>query len=78
MTQKSIKNFLSEIYSKPPTKNYATNETYVFYIDNIWSLDILDLKDNGIENNRGDRYVLVVIDKFSKFDWTVLLRSKNA
>ena len=78
MNQKSIKIFLSEIYSKPPIKNFATNETYVFYIDNIWSLDILDLKDNGIENNRGDRYVLVVIDNFSKFDRTVLLRSKNA
>ena len=39
---------------------------------------ILDLKDYGPENNRGYRYVLVVIDNFSKFCWTVPLKNKNA
>ena len=57
MTQKSIKMFINEVYSKPPEKNYITNKTDVFFIDNIWSLDILDPKDYGPENNRGDRYV---------------------
>ena len=57
---------------------YATNKTNVYYIDDIWSLDILDLKDYGLENNRGCRYVLVVIDNFSKFGWTVPLKNKNA
>ena len=41
----------------------------------IWSLDILDLKDYGPENNRGYRYLLVVIDNFSKFGFT---KNKNA
>ena len=45
MTQKNIKIFINEIYSKPPKKNYITNKTDVYYIDDIWSLDILDLKD---------------------------------
>ena len=76
MTQKNIKIFINEIYSKPPKKTYATNKTD--HIDDIWSLDILDLKDYGRENNRGYRYVLVVIDKFSKFGWTVPLKNKNA
>ena len=78
MTQKNIKIFINEIYSKPPKKNYATNKTDVYHIDDIWSLDILDLKDYGPKNNRGYRYVLVIIDNFSKFDWTVPLKSKNA
>ena len=78
MTQKNIKIFINEIYSKPPKKNYITNKTDVYYIDDIWSLDILDLKDYGPENNRGYRYVLVVIDNFSKFGWTVPLKNKNA
>ena len=55
MTQKNIKLFLNEIYFKPPKKNYATNKTDVYHIDDIWSLDILDLKDYGSENNRGYR-----------------------
>ena len=78
MTQKNIKIFINEIYSKPPEKNYSTNETDVYYSDDIWSLDILDLKDYGPENNRGYRYVLVIIDNFSKFGSTTPIKNKNA
>ena len=78
MTQKNIKIFINEIYSKPPKKNYITNKTNVYYIDDIWSLDILDPKDYGPENNRGYRYVLVVIDNLSKFGWTIPLKNKNS
>ena len=78
MTQKNIKIFINEIYSKPPKKNYITNKTDVYHIDDIWSLDILDLKDYGPENNRGYRYVLVTIDNFSKFGWTIPMKNKNA
>ena len=78
MTQKNIKIFINEIYSKPPKKYYNTNKTNVYYIDDTWSLDILDLKDYGPKNNRGYRYVLVTIDNFSKFGWTIPLKNKNA
>ena len=78
MTQKNIKIFINEIYSKPPKKNYITNKTDVYYIDDIWSLDILDLKDYGSENNKGYRYILVIIDNFSKYGCTVPLKNKNA
>ena len=77
MTQKNIKIFINEIYSKPPKKYYDTNKTDVYHIDDIWSLDILDLKDYGPENNGGYRYVLVTIDNFSKFGWTIPLKNKN-
>ena len=65
MTQKNIKTFINEIYSKGPKRNYATNKTNVYDIDDVWSFDILDLKDYGPENNHNYRYVLVVIDNFS-------------
>ena len=77
MTQKNIKIFINEIYSKPPKKYYGTNKTEVYHIDDIWSLDNLDLKDYGSENNRGYRYVFVIIDNFSKFAWTIPLKNKN-
>ena len=78
MTQKNIKIFINEIYSKGPKKYYVTNKTDVYHIDDTWSLDILDLKDYGPENNRGYRYVLVTIDNFSKYGWTIPLKNKNA
>ena len=78
MTQKNIKVCINEKYSKGPRKSYPTNKTDVYHIDDIWSLDILDLKDYGPENNRGYSYVLVIIDNFFKFGWTVPLKNKNA
>ena len=70
MIQKTVKYFIDEIYSKPPQKNYSTNKTDVYHIYDIWTLDILDLEEIGLENNRIYRYILVVIDHFSKFGWT--------
>ena len=78
MTQKNIKIFINEIYSKGPKKYYPTNKTDVYHIDDIWSLDILDLKDYCPQNNRNYRYVLVIIENFSKYGWTVPLKNKNA
>ena len=45
MTQKTIKLFISEIYFNGPKRKYITNKTDVYHIDDIWSLDILHLKD---------------------------------
>ena len=53
MTQKTNDYFINEIYSKRSKKNHLMNKTDVYRIDEIWSLDILDLKDYGSENNRG-------------------------
>ena len=78
MTQKSIKTFINEIYSKPPKNNYITDQTDVYHIDDIWSVDILHLKNYGPENKKGYRYVLVIIANFSKYGWTILLKNKSA
>ena len=78
MTQKNIKIFINEIYSKGPKRNYATNKTDVYHIEDTWSLDILDLIDYDPKNNKVYRYVLVVLDIFSNFGWTVPLKNKNA
>ena len=78
MTQKNIKIFVNEIYTKGPRQNYITNKTIAYIIADIWSSDILDLKDYGPENNRNYRYILVVIEIFSKYEWTVPLKNKNA
>ena len=69
---------MNEINSKPPKKYYPTNKTDVYHIDDTWSLDILDPKDYGLKNIKGYRYVLVVIDNFSKYGWTIPLKSKKA
>ena len=76
MTQKTIQSFMNGTYSNGPKQNYAINKTDVYYIDNIWSLDIKHLKDYGPEISRRHRYVLMVIDTFTKFVWTTPLKMK--
>ena len=77
MILKSINIFINEIYSQRTKRKYPTNKTDVYQIDDIWSLDILDLKDYDPKNNRGYRYVLVITDIFSKFGWTISLENSN-
>ena len=78
MTQKSVKIFINEIYSQGPEKIYNTIEKDVYHIDNIWTLNILDLKVYGPENKRSCRCVLVLIDRISNFGWAVAIRNKDA
>ena len=78
MKKDLTKIFISEIYSKPPMKNSPTNKTIIKSIDDTWSSDLLDMNDYGIKNNKGYRYILVVIDNLSKFGWTIHLKNKYA
>ena len=71
-----IKIFIEEIYSRSPNKNYETNKTMIKSIDDTWSSDLLDRNDYGPKNNRGYRYILVIVDNFSKFGWTIPLKNK--
>ena len=78
MVKQLIDTFIDEIYSKPPKKNYETNKTLLKSIDDTWSADLLQMDDYGVENNKGYRYILTVIDNFSKLGWTVPLKNKFA
>ena len=71
-----IKIFVDEIYSKPPRKNYPTNKIPYNYIDEIWSIDLADFSDYKTSNNKGYRYIFVIIDNFSKYLWAIPLKNK--
>ena len=48
-----IKDFIEEIYSSPPKKNYPTNIIVYNHIDEIWSIDLADMIEFKISNNKG-------------------------
>ena len=73
-----IKIFIDEVYSKSPHKIYETNKTMIKSIDDTWPSDLLDKNDYGPKNNRGYRYILVIIENFSKFARTIPLKNKYA
>ena len=76
MKKNLTKIFIDEVYSKPPKENNPTNKTIIKSIDDTWSSDLLDMNDYDPKNNKGYRYILVVIDNFSKFGWIRSLKNK--
>ena len=68
--------FVDEIYSTPPRKNYPTNKIIYNHIDEIWSIDLADMIDYKFSNNKGFRYIFVIIDNFSKYLWCIPLKNK--
>ena len=76
MRRDLTKIFIDEIYSKPPRKNYPTNKIVYNHIDEICSIDLADMIDYKISNNKGFRYIFIVIDNFSKYLWGIPLKNK--
>ena len=78
MKKDITKIFIDETYSSSLKYNFPTNKRMVKSIDDTWSSDLLDMKDYGLKNNRGYRFILVVVDIFSKFGWTIPSKNKYA
>ena len=57
-------------------KKYETNKIIYNHTDKIWSIDLADMKDYKISNNKGYRYIFIVIDNFSKYLWAIPLKNK--
>ena len=68
--------FFDELYSKPPVRNYPTNKIVYNNINEIWSIDLADMSDYKISNNKSYRYIFIVIDNFSKYLWAIPLKNK--
>ena len=62
---------------KPARKKYKRNKTYVAGIDTQWQADLADMHGLASQND-GMRYILTVIDVFSKYAWSKPVRSKDA
>ena len=63
--------------SKDLTKRTASDKIlYSSYINNIWSADLADMQLIS-KFNMGFRFLLFVIDIFSKYAWVVPLKDKK-
>ena len=80
VTENIIKNYLSRqstyTLHKPARKNFKRNPTVVGGIDNQWQADLADMKSLS-RANKGIKYLLTVIDIFSKFALAIPVKSKS-
>ena len=61
---------------KPIIKKFKKRKVYSFFKDNIWGFDLADMQLIS-KHNKGIRYLLCVIDLFSKCAWVVPLKDKK-
>ena len=75
-----IRKFLhnQEPYSlhKPVRRRFQRNHIVSAGIDDVWMADLIDVVKFA-EWNKGYRYILLVIDTFSKYVWVQPLKRKN-
>ena len=57
-------------------KNFPKRKVYVNGIDKILPADLVEMQAFS-KSNRGVRYLLTVIDVFSKYGWMLPLKDKN-
>jgi len=62
---------------KPARKHFLRNRTITGAIDKQWQADLADMQSLA-SSNSGYKYILTVIDIFSKFAWAIPIKSKSS
>jgi hypothetical protein len=61
---------------KPARKNYQRRKVIVKGLNDLWQTDLVEMQPYA-KFNKGYRYILVVINVFSKYVWTEPLKNKS-
>lgn len=72
---KEIVQVIKELH-RPARKNFSRRRTIIKGLDDLWQMDLGQL-DKLATSNEGFKYILVVIDCFSKFVWARAVRRKT-
>ena len=67
---------LAEELHKPIIKKFEKRKVHVAFKDNVWGADLADMQLLS-RYNKGIRFLLCVIDIFSKYAWVVPLKDKK-
>ena len=73
----SWKEKLADESHKPIKRKFSRRSVTVCNKDEIWSADLVDMQAFSSFNN-GFKYILTVIDVFSKYAWAVPIKGKSA
>ena len=67
---------LAEELHKPIIRKFKKRKVHSTFIDNIWGADLADMQ-LIIKFDKGIRFLLCVIDIFSKYEWVISLKDKE-
>ena len=67
---------LADELHKPIRRKFKKRRVMVAKIDDTWAIDLVDMQSFS-RFNRGYKYLLAVIDIFSKYGWLIPIKSKT-
>ena len=67
---------LADELHKPITRKFEKRKLYSSFRDNIWGADLADMQLLS-KFNKGFRFLLCIIDIFSKYAWVIPLKDKK-
>ena len=67
---------LAEELHKPVIKKFKKRKVHSTFIDNVWVADLADMQLIS-KFNKGFRFLLCVIDIYSKYAWVIPLKDKK-
>ena len=67
---------LVEELHRPIRKHFKKRKVISKHVDDIWAADLVDMQYYS-RTNKGYKYILMIIDVFSKYGWCVPLKNKT-
>ena len=71
---KEVNKILAEKLHKPAIRKFNKRKVYSQFKDNIWGVDLADTR---LLSKKGIKYIICVIDLFSKYAFVVPLKDKK-
>ena len=67
---------LADELHKPINRNFTRRRVLVNHVDEVWCSDLVETQQFS-KWNKGYRYLLMVLDVFSKYGWIIPLKDKK-
>ena len=67
--------FAEELH-KPIIRKFKKIKVYLAFKDNIWDADLADMQLIS-KYNKGNKYLLCIIDLYTKYAWILLLKDRK-
>ena len=69
-------NELADELHKPIRRKFKKRQIFASKVDGIWAADLVDMQSFSSKNKRY-KYILMIIDVYSRFGWAIPLKTKT-
>jgi len=71
----TLENIANELH-QPARKTFFRRKTITRFKDDLWQADLIDMQAHS-KKNKGFRYILIVIDTYTKYVWVEPVKNKT-